>query len=259
MIDLREIDGVKIACRVNDDGLRDDRKTVVFIHGSGCDHTLWEHQYSAFDHVFNMVGIDLPGHGRSEGKGEQDVERYVEWVRKTIETLGVRRPVLSGHSLGAAISLAFAVKYGGLLSGIIPVGGGVTMPVNEAILQGVRNDAAATLAFIAKFSVAKQNRDRFVKPLIDGMMKVNPEVIYGDFLSCDRLDITDNIKSINIPTLLVCGEDDKMTPPALSRHMAKTISGAELSVIEAAGHFVMQENPSVFNCVIKDFIERLRA
>lgn len=131
------------------------------------------------------------------------------------------------------------------------------MPVNEAILNGVRNDPAATLAFIATFSVAKRNRDRFVTPIIDGMMKVNPEVVYGDFLSCDRLDITGDIHSIGLPTLLVCGEEDKMTPPSLSMHMAETIPGAELAVIEGAGHFVMQENPPAFNAVLKDFMERI--
>jgi pimeloyl-ACP methyl ester carboxylesterase len=206
---------------------------------------------------FNMVGIDLPGHGQSEGTGEQNVEQYVEWVRKIIEGIALRKPVIVGHSLGAAISLTFAIKYGERLSGIVPVGGGVTMSVNETILNGIRNDTAATLAFIAKFSVTKENREKFVQPLIDDMLKVSPEIIYGDFLSCNRLDITEDIKKITVPTLLICGEDDKMTPPALSRYMKENIPGAELALIGNAGHFVMQENADAFNGALTDFVKRV--
>lgn len=255
MIGFQEIDGVKIAYGTNDDGLSNDRKTLIFIHGSGCDHTLWDNQFKALGSVFNMVGIDLPGHGQSEGTGEQEVERYVEWVRKIIGALALKKPVMAGHSLGAAISLTFAIKYGELLSGIVPVGGGVTMPVNETILKGLRDDTAATLTFIAKFSVTKENREKFVQPLVDGMLKVSPEVIYGDFLSCDRLNITEDIQRITIPTLLICGEDDKMTPPALSRYMEEQIPGAKLAVIEEAGHFVMRESADAFNSVLRDFIQ----
>jgi pimeloyl-ACP methyl ester carboxylesterase len=235
MIGFQEIDGVKIAYRVNNDGLSDDRKSLVFIHGSGCDHTLWDYQFEALGSVFNMVGVDLPGHGQSEGAGEQDVGRYVEWVRKIIEALP------------------------GLLSGIVPVGGGVTMPVNEKILDGIRNDTTATLAFIAQFSVTKKNREKFVQPLVDGMLKVSPEIIYGDFLSCDRLDITEEIQKITVPTLLICGEDDKMTPPALSRYMKEKIPGAKLALIGDAGHFVMQENTDAFNSALKDFVHGIPA
>jgi pimeloyl-ACP methyl ester carboxylesterase len=257
MIGFLEIDGVKIAYRINDDGLRDDRKSLVLIHGSGCDHTLWDYQFEALGSVFNIIGVDLPGHGQSEGAGEQDVGRYVEWVRKIIEALPLRKPFIAGHSLGAAISLTVAVKYGEMLSGIVPVGGGVTMPVNEKILDGIRNDTAATLAFIARFSVNKKNREKFVQPLVDGMLKVSTEIIYGDFLSCDRLDITEEIQKITVPTLVICGEDDKMTPPALSRYMEEKIPGAELALIEDAGHFVMQENVEAFNGALKDFVQRI--
>jgi len=255
MIGFQEIDGVKIAYRVNDDGLIDTRESLVFIHGSGCDHTLWDDQFTALSGDFNIVGVDLPGHGRSEGTGERDVERYVEWVKKIIEALALQKPVLAGHSLGAAISLTYAVKYGERLSGIVPVGGGVTMPVNKMILDGIRNDTAATLTFIAKFSVTKKNRDKFVQPLVDSMLNVSPQIIYGDFLSCNKLDITEEIRKIPVPTLLICGEDDKMTPPDLSRYMSENIPGAKLAVIGDAGHFVMQENADAFNGVLKDFIQ----
>ena len=257
MITFQEVDGLKIACWANDDGFSEDRKSLVFVHGSGCDHTLWENQYQELGGDYNIAAVDLPGHRQSEGKGEQEVGLYVEWVRKIVEGLGLQRPVIVGHSLGAAVSLTFAVKYGEMLSGIIPVGSGVKMPVNEMILDGIRNNISSTLSLVARFSVTKENREKFLPSLIEDMLKVNPDVIYGDFLSCDRLDITKEISHIKVPTLLVCGENDKMTPPSLSMFMRDQIKGAELVLIEDAGHFVMWENVETFNRAVKDFIDSL--
>jgi pimeloyl-ACP methyl ester carboxylesterase len=104
------IDGTQIASWVNDGGFVEERKYLVFIHGSGGEHTLWENQYRVLQSDFNIAAVNLPGHGLSGGKGERDVMVYVEWVKKMITGLGIKRPpVLIGHSLGAAISLTFAI------------------------------------------------------------------------------------------------------------------------------------------------------
>ena len=77
MIHFQEIDGRKIACWVNNGSFLPDRKTLVFIHGAGLDHTSWIQQYTPLKNAFNIAAIDLPGHGRSEGPGEQEVPAYV--------------------------------------------------------------------------------------------------------------------------------------------------------------------------------------
>ena len=74
------------------------------------------------------AAIELQGDGRSEGAGEQDVPAYVEWVREILEAFAIPKPVMAGHSLGAAIALAFAIKYPGLLSGIFPLAGVLKCP-----------------------------------------------------------------------------------------------------------------------------------
>ena len=91
MIDLREIGGRKLACWVNDGGFRADRKTLVFIHGSGGNHTDWIRQFTPLQNVFNIAAMDLPGHGESDGPGEQDVSAYVAWVKRLLEGFGIRK------------------------------------------------------------------------------------------------------------------------------------------------------------------------
>jgi len=252
-----EIDGRRMALRVNDDGWKESRKTLFFIHGSGCDHHLWDRQYGFLAEEFNVAGIDLPGHGGSDGPGEESVEAYAAWVRKVLDATGLKKPILVGHSLGAAISLTFALHHGGKVLAIVPVGGGATMPVNPQIIEGIRTNRTATLGFIAKFSFSRENREKLGAGLAEELGKVDPDLIRGDFFACSRLDLTAAIGGISVPTLLVCGEEDKMTPPEFSRFMKENIPGADLAVIPGSGHFVMVENAGIFNQVLGDFCRKL--
>jgi pimeloyl-ACP methyl ester carboxylesterase len=257
VIVFNEINNVNIACWVNSERFAKGKRGLVFIHGSGADHRIWIKQYTKLKDDFNVVVIDLPGHGQSEGTGEQEVSLYVEWVRQFLDLRAVKKPLLIGHSLGAAISLLFAIHYGDLLSGIVPVGSGARMPVNEMILKGLKTDPQFVIELAAKFAVAKENRERLSRNLSEGLSRISPDVVYGDFLACDRLDVRDGVSKIGVPTLIICGNDDKMTPPEFSQFLRDTIPGAQLSLIERAGHMVMLENPDAFNKALRDFVALL--
>jgi len=257
MTNLQEIDGRRIACWVNNGSFLPDRKTLVFIHGSGDDHTKWIRQYTPFKNGFNIVALDLPGHGRSEGPGEQEVAAYVKWVKKILDGLKIFNPVLIGHSLGAAICLSFVIRYDTAAAAVVPVAVGVKMPVNPMILEGLLQDPASVIGMVAKFSVAKQNREKFSGLIAESLSRVNPEIIHGDFSACNSLNITEAVARIRIPTLVICGAEDKMTPPSLSQFIRDRIPGARLTLIEGAGHFVMMENPEAFNAALADFVNAL--
>ncbi|MGC9976300.1 MAG: alpha/beta hydrolase [Syntrophales bacterium] len=257
MLIFREISGANIACWVRSQNFSDGKITLLFIHGSGGDHRAWIEQYSRLKDEFNVAAVDLPGHGLSGGLGEQDVSQYVEWVRRFIYALALEKPVLVGHSLGAAISLVFAIRYGEMLSAIVPVGGGARMPVNPMIFEGLKTDPDSIIALAAKFSVTKENRERLSRTVIEGLSRANPEILYGDLFACDRLDIVNEVSSIGRPTLVMCGADDKMTPPALSRFLKDNIPGAQLSMIENAGHMAMLENAEAFNRALQSFVQSL--
>ena len=259
MVIFHEIGGANIACWVNNQDFSPGKRTLLFVHGSGGDHSIWTEQYTRLKDEFNIAAIDLPGHGLSGGRGEQDVSVYVEWVRRFLDALALKKPVLIGHSLGAAISLMFAIKHGDMLSAIVPVGGGAGMPVNAMILEGLKTDPASIIALAAKFSVTKENRERLSRTVIEGLSRANPDTLHGDLLACDRLDVQNEIATIAKPTLVICGADDKMTPPVLSHFLADNIPGAQLSLIEDAGHMAMMENQESFNSVLKSFVLSLPA
>jgi pimeloyl-ACP methyl ester carboxylesterase len=185
------------------------------------------------------------------------VAAYVEWVKKILDGLGIARPVLIGRSLGAAICLSFAIRYGETASAVVPVGGGARMPVNPAILEGLRQDPALIIGMAARFSVAKRNRERFTDLLTESLSRVDPEILHGDFSACDKLDIAEAAAGIRIPALVVCGAEDKLTPPSLSEDLRDRIPGAKLVLIEGTGHFAMLEDPETFNKALTDFVNSL--
>ena len=132
------------------------------------------------------------------------------------------------------------------------------MPVNPMILDGLKKDVSATVAIIVKFSLTKENREKWSGLLFENLMKSNPEVTYGDLYACDRLDITNDVPRITVPTLVICGADDKMTPPANSQFLADRIPGARMALIAGAGHFVMMERAPAFNAELRNFVRSLK-
>ncbi len=243
----------KVACWVNPADFGAQAQSLVFLHGSGGNSGAWSEQYSVLHKAFNIAAVDLPGHGQSEGSGEKDIFAYVLRLKEILEVLKLKRPVLIGHSLGAAIALGFAVKYPQDLSAVVAVGGGLTMPVNPDILEGLRQQPEVVMDLICKISLAKENRPNFFAALRTSLGQANIDVLSGDMLACSKFDLTGELKKIIAPTLVICGAEDKMTPPASSREIAAGIACAKFVLIEGAGHMVMMEKPSEFNEVLKNF------
>jgi len=253
MIKIIDIDNIKIACWLNPDEFGGRQQNLVFIHGSGGEHTSWVYQYSRLHQQFNIVAVDLPGHGLSTGDGESDVERYCLWIKKLLAFLQLTKPVLVGHSLGAAIVMKYALLYPRDVAGIVPVGGGIKLPVNPDWLAGLQTNPARTVELACKYSLAEENRPRFLEPLKKSLAKARTDVFFGDLTACNIFDLTADVGKIDAPTLVVCGTEDKMTPASFSRRIAESISGAKLCLIEGAGHMVMMEKPVEFNGALSAF------
>ncbi len=261
MIQYYDIRGEKIACWVKQSGFDPDKKNLFFIHGSGGVHTLWANQYGRLHKKFNIVAVNLPGHAPSGGRGENDIRRYSDWVRETLAAIGWEKSILVGHSLGAAIALRSALDYPKKLAGIVCIGAGMKMPVNSFFLEFLQSAPASIPAeiveLITKFSLAKENRASLSAPLQLSIARAKVDVMYGDLSACDRLDLTQEAGNISVPAMIVCGTQDKMTPPELSRALAAAVGDARLVLIEGAGHMVMLEQPEKFNAALTDFVSGL--
>jgi len=112
---------------------------------------------------------------------------------------------------------------------------------------------------ICKYSLAKENRSQFSAVLEKSISRSKVDILYGDLSACNELDLTGDAGEIDVPALIICGAEDKMTPPDLSRALAANIKGASLEIIASAGHMVMLERPAEFNMSLDKFVKYLRS
>jgi pimeloyl-ACP methyl ester carboxylesterase len=247
-----------IACWINPHDFGSHAQSLVFIHGSGSNSSVWSHQYGRLQSLFNIAALNLAGHGDSGGQAKTDIASYAGHVKDILDVLGLRRPILIGHSMGAAIAVCFAAKYPQDISGIITLGGGVTLPVNPDILNGLKSAPDVVLDMICKFSLAKENRPRLFDTLRASLASAGTAVLSSDMQACGKVDLAPELPKITAQTWVICGAQDKMTPPAASEQIAAGIAGSRLLLIEGAGHMVMIEQPDLINDAITNFCLALK-
>lgn len=259
MIKYYNVESTDIACWVNRHHFEMNKPGLFFIHGSGGNHSIWSRQYGRLHKKYNIIAVNLPGHGHSGGGGEKSIQKYSEWIKKLLDAINLKKPILVGHSLGSAIALQCAISYSEDIAGIVCIGGGMKMPVNSLFLDFLKTNPSQLpqeiTELICKFSLAKENRPKYSAPLQKSIALSRVDVLYGDLTACNELDLTQEANKINVPALIVCGSEDKMTPPDLSRQLAASIVHGKLEIIEGAGHMVMLEKPSEFN----DHLDRFAA
>ena len=110
--------------------------TAVFIHGAQNDHSVWALQTRYFaHHGFSVLAVDLPGHGRSKGQPLNTVEAMADWLNALLQSVGVQRAVLIGHSMGSLIALETANRAKALVAGVALVGTAYPMKVSPLLLE----------------------------------------------------------------------------------------------------------------------------
>jgi pimeloyl-ACP methyl ester carboxylesterase len=245
--------GVKAGLARGRGGYDPARPSLLLVHGSGGRGAGFLPQLSGLaDHV-NVAAIDLPGHGDTPGPGLESIEAYAAWLGDFLEA-GPVRPVLLGHSLGGAVVMTLALVRPHLLRGLILAGTGSRLRVLPAILEGVLADFDPTVRLIVQTAYAREADPRLVAQGVEIMSQVEPKVLWGDFTACDRFDIGQRLGEITHPTLVIVGEDDRLTPPKYSERLAGAISGARLAVLAGAGHMAYVERHREFNQAVLEFM-----
>ena len=235
-------------------GLARERETVLFIHGAGGGKFVWSYQKRSFEKRFNTVIIELPGHGESGGEGEEEIERYAGHVYSFVTRLGLEKMFLVGHSMGGAIVLAMALSHPETIKGIILVGTGARLKVFPMILNGIRDHFEEAVCKMAPVAYSRTAPRDLVERGIRELMRCRPEVLYRDFMACDRFDVMEEVEKIHLQALILCGEEDELTPVSYSEFLHRRIRGSRLEVLPRAGHMVMMESPDAFNQKAETFI-----
>ena len=231
---------------------------LVLLHGAGGNHLTWPPDLRRLA-GYRVYALDLPGHGRSAGRGQQSISGYTQLVRDWMQAVDLHRGVLVGYSMGSAIALELALEYPEHVIGLCLVGAAAKMRVNPQLLE----DASSATTFhnaveqIVDWSFSPEADPRLKELVIKRLVETRPSVLHGDFLACDAFDVSERVSQVRCPTLVVCGELDKMIPLRYAQLLVDHIAEARLEVVPGAGHMVMQEQPLATARALLQFIGQL--
>jgi pimeloyl-ACP methyl ester carboxylesterase len=205
-------------------------------------------------HFKRGLAVELPGH--TSGQGCSTIEDYADIVEGQMREKGGKDLVLVGHSMGGAIAITLALRNSDL-AGLILVGTGARLRVDPKILTGIKGKYEEVSKLVAQWSVSPSSDPVIAERIAEDLLKVKPEVAYGDFIACDRFDRMNDVQKITCKTLIVVGADDRMTPIKYSQYLHEKIVNSRLVIIPDAGHSVMLEKHREFNAAVEAFLDSL--
>lgn len=242
---------------------------LVFIHGAGDSHLMWNGQLVAFADVARTFALDLPGHGHSTGAGCATILEYANAVRAFLDALNLPRAVIIGVSMGGAIAQTMALEFPERLMGLGLIATGAKLRVAPQILDGLEHDFETAARMLVENYVAspasptlpqagEESKLALLKEnSLRQLLATGKAVTVGDFRACDTFDVRGRLHEMNAPTLVLCGRDDKMTPLKYSEYLSQQIPQARLVVVEQAGHMVMLEQAARFNDSLRSWFSTL--
>ena len=233
---------------------------LVFMHGSGDNQHIWRLQIERFGKD-QALALDLPGHGERVDTlpTEVLVQDYAHAVYKIIkDELKLERPVIVGHSLGGAIALMMALEHSAELGGLILIGTGARLRVHPTLLTEALEQPDRAQRHLVESAVIPRHIPTVTESILADQGIPKAGILYRDLQACNMFDITARLSEITIPTLILCGHEDKLTPPKYSQFLAEKLTGvkqgAALQFFPAAGHYVMREQAESVNMAISDWL-----
>ncbi len=248
------------------------KPTVVFIHGVLNDHSVWilQSRYLA-NHGWNVLAIDLPGHCKSAGNAPGSVEEAAAFIAALLDTAGIQKAALIGHSWGSLIALEAASKLGNRITHLVLVGTAFPMKVSAALLEASLHEPMAALKTINVFSRSTLSAPPSAlgpgtwvygtsMALGRRVLASNPNVnvFHRGFKACDDYANGERaIAEVTCPILFLLGAEDQMTQvksaQLLIRQAQKTGQKTEVITL-AVGHHQMTEAPEASLMAIKKFL-----
>lgn len=241
---------------------------IIFVHGFPFNNTMWKHQIKFLQKDFYCVTYDIRGLGNSYvGDGQYTMEAFVWDLFSIIDSLNLVKPVLCGLSMGGYISLRAVEVNQSRFSGLILLDtkseaddnqGKLirAKKINQINTEGIEVFAREFLQTVF-FEDNIRNNPKLFQENLEIAKSHNPIGVKGALLAMlGRTDTSSFLPEIRIPTLVICGAFDKLTPPNKMRLMADQIRNSEFASVPFAGHLSVLENPQMINDLIKGFVER---
>ncbi len=237
---------------------------VVFLHGAGGDHTVWNLQSRFFAfRGYSVLAPDLPGHTNSDGPPLASIETMADWLNDVVEALGCRDVSLVAHSMGCLVGLELGSCFPDRLRSLSLIASGLATPVNDALLDAARNEPEAAIAMMTSWGYGCAGH--FSRGPVPGnamiaggqmVMRGNtPDALHADLSACNNYaNGKQAAPQIKAPVQLIVAGQDRMAPKKATDELAAHLPSPGVAVIADSGHMVPQEAPNRCRQLLRDFI-----
>ena len=247
-----EVNGDQVFASTGGRGHKPGQQWIVFVHGAGGSHVVWSQQVRALAYDgYNVLAVDLPGHGKSDGPALTSIGDMADWVWALLDAAQVKEAALVGHSMGTIIALEAAKRSPDRAAGLGLVATGAKMPVHPELQAAADAGEHKAYDLIVDWGFGKRGRmggnqapglwmsggaTRLLERGTDGALG-------KDFAACAAYEgALDAAANVACPVVVIAGSGDKMTPPKAGRAVADAIAGAKFVTIDC-GHMHMVEKP----------------
>ena len=241
-------------------GIDPNKETIVFLHGSGLSHIVWSLTEQFFsNNNFNVLSIDLPGHGNSDGPCLDSIEKIAEWLEQVFNQLKLDNLILIGHSQGCLEMLEYAHKYKNRLKKLIFVGGSNKMPVHPDLIELAKNGDLDAVKLMMKWGF--KNPKKFiggnpVEKIIQSPRDIR-EILAVDLVACNNYkNGSEAAKSLECSSMLIFGSLDKMVNLDSGKKFFNLIKNSSMHIIDDCGHMIMIEKAFEMRDKVLEFLKK---
>jgi len=238
----------------------EEKSSILLIHGSGLTHIVWSlHEQFYALQGFNVLSVDLPGHGNSEGPSLRSIEEISDWVKSLMNVLDIKKIIIIGHSQGCLVGIDFASRYPNLINDLVLVAGSYKMPVNQDLIDYAEAGDEKVILLMMKWGYEGSKAfigGNPVKKIINSSREIR-EVLAVDLNACNNYKSgKESLEKINCPTLCIFGDLDKMVPLEVGNKMASMIKNSEKKIINNCGHMIIFEKAFEMRKIVKEFLTK---
>ena len=241
-------------------GIDPKKETVVLLHGSGLSHIVWSltEQYLS-NQNFNVLSLDLPGHGNSEGKSLTSIEDIADWLETVFKELNLEKLNLVGHSQGCLEALEYSFKYPNRINKLIFIGGSYKMPVNQDLIDLAESGNSDSVKLMMKWGYEGSKKfigGNPVQRIINSSRDIS-EILAVDLKACNNYSNGKiSAAKISCPTLFIFGELDKMVNLEKGKKFSNEVKNSITHIIAECGHMIMIEKAFEMREKILEFLKK---
>ena len=241
-------------------GIDINKDTIVFLHGSGLSHIVWSLAEQFFSSKnYNVLSIDLPGHGNSDGPCLDSIEKIADWMEKVFDKLKLKNLILVGHSQGCLEILEYSSRYKERLKKLVFVGGSNKMPVHPDLIELAQSGHPDAVKLMMKWGYEGSKKfigGNPVEKIIQSPRDIS-EILAVDLNACNNYSNgSEAAKVIDLPSMLIFGELDKMVNLEAGKKFSNLIKNSTTHVIKGCGHMIMIEKAFEMREKILEFLNK---